>query len=100
MTRCRFKEDFFAYRKFFEVQNDKQGCGTVDPNAAATIEAVQVRFKAQGFQVISRGLSTKRRRAVFIMDWTEEWDRKHNNTQSSVPFLGQKLFIEMNYIFL
>ncbi|KEZ40193.1 hypothetical protein SAPIO_CDS9249 [Scedosporium apiospermum] len=32
-----------------EFQNGKQGCGFVDPNAAATIEAAQAQVEAQGF---------------------------------------------------
>jgi hypothetical protein len=32
-----------------EFQNGKQGCGFVDPNAAATIKAAQAQSKAQGF---------------------------------------------------
>lgn len=32
-----------------EFQNDKQGCGFVDPNADATIAAAQAQSKAQGF---------------------------------------------------
>ena len=32
-----------------EFQNGKQGCGFVDPNAAATIAAAQAQVEAQGF---------------------------------------------------
>ncbi|KAK0715414.1 hypothetical protein B0H67DRAFT_610239 [Lasiosphaeris hirsuta] len=32
-----------------EFQNDKQGCGFVDPNAAATIAAAKAQVAKQGF---------------------------------------------------
>ncbi|KAK5662113.1 hypothetical protein OQA88_8018 [Cercophora sp. LCS_1] len=32
-----------------QFQNDKQGCGFVDPNAAATIAAAQEQVRKQGF---------------------------------------------------